>query len=91
MRKASAAGSLAMTGRMSLNRPLLESSAAVMSIGFVVVAKLGRIFAETVARLGASFAIGMPAFDAASAASTQIAPELLIATRRRPCGFQPFR
>jgi hypothetical protein len=32
---------------------------------------------------------GMPATLAASAVSTQTAPELLIATRRRPRGFQP--
>ena len=44
------------------------------------------------ARVGSSnWASARPCFSAASAAITQEAPELLIATSRRPLGFQPFR
>jgi hypothetical protein len=35
--------------------------------------------------------MGIPAMDAASADITQTAPELLMATSRRPLGRQPFR
>ena len=35
--------------------------------------------------------VGIPAMEAASADITQTAPELLMATSRRPLGRQPFR
>ncbi len=80
-----------MTGRMSPNSRLLDNSAAVRSIGFVVVAKLGRMPLSLLSVSGASFAIGMPTAVAASAVKTQTAPELLMATSRLPLGFQPLR
>ena len=91
MRNASAAGSSAITGRMSPNSRLLDNSAAVRSIGLVVVAKVGRMPLSFLSVSGASFAIGIPAEVAASAVMTHTAPELLIATSRRPFGFQPLR
>ena len=76
---------------MSPNSRPLDSKAAVRSIGLVVVAKLGRIPLSFLSVSSASFAIGMPTAVAASAVNTHTAPELLIATRRLPFGFQPFR
>ena len=76
---------------MSPNNRLLDNSAAVRSMGLVVVAKLGRMPLSLRSVSGASYANGLPTAVAASAVSTQTAPELLIATSRRPCGFQPFR
>ena len=76
---------------MSPNSRLLDSSAAVRSIGLVVVAKLGRMPLSFLSVSGASYAIGMPTAVAASAVKTQTAPELLIATSRLPFGFQPFK
>ncbi len=76
---------------MSPNSRLLDSSAAVRSIGLVVVAKLGRIPLSFFSVSSASFAMGMPTAVAASAVMTQTAPELLIATSRLPLGFQPLR
>ena len=89
--KASAASSRAITGRISLSRRLLESSAAVRSMGLVVVAKDGSsLFSESRVS-GLSVAISRPAKVAASAAITQVAPEPEMATSRRPFGFQPLR
>ena len=76
---------------MSPNNRLFDNKAAVRSIGLVVVAKLGRMAFSFLSVSGASFAIGIPTLVAASAVITQTAPELLIATSRRPAGFQPFR
>ena len=91
MKNASAAGSFAIAGRIREKRLLSDSSAAVMSTGFFVVAKPGRIDFSSACVASASGASGMPASVAASAVITQTAPELLIATSRRPFGVQPFR
>ena len=76
---------------MSPNSRLLDNSAAVRSMGLVVVAKLGRMPFSFLSVSSASFAIGMPTVVAASAVITQTAPELLMATSRLPFGFQPLR
>ena len=76
---------------MSRNRLLLDSSAAVRSTGLVVVAKLGSTRARPARVSSFNIAIGMLLALAASAVSTQVAPELETATSRRPAGFQPLR
>ena len=62
-----------------------------MSTGFPSAAKLGSISRSRPWVCSESGASDMPAIDAASAARTHVAPELLIATSRRPLGFQPLR
>ncbi len=89
--KASAASSLATIGRMSLSSRLLESRAAVRSMGFVVVANEGRILSRAERVSGFRVAISRPAKVAASADITQVAPEPEIATKRRPLGLHPLR
>src|SRR5271156_2328430 len=58
---------------MSPNSRLLDNSAAVRSIGLVVVAKLGRMPLSFLSVSGASLAIGMPTAVAASAVRPGIA------------------
>ena len=76
---------------MAPNKRLLLNSAAVMSTGLVVVAKPGRMALSSSWVLASSGSSGMLTRLAASAVNTHTAPELLIATSRRPAGRQPFR
>ena len=91
MKNRSAAGSCATAGSTSPNRPLFDSSAAVMSIGFVAVAKPGSRSATPCRVWADSAASGRPNSSDASAPITQLAPELLMTTSRRPSGRQPLR
>ncbi len=91
MKKRSAAGSRPTIGRMSLKRRLFDSSAAVTSIGLVVVAKPGSTSFSAATVSGWKRPSGRSSSVARSAAMTQLAPELLMATRRRPSGRQPLR
>jgi len=59
----------------SAEQPAVDNSAAVRSIGLVVVAKLGRMPLSFRSVSAASFAMGMPTAVAASAVRTQTAPE----------------
>ena len=62
-----------------------------MSIGLLVVAKPGSDLRIVASVAGARRASCRPSLSAASAAITQLAPELLITTSRRPAGFHPLR
>ena len=62
-----------------------------MSTGFVVVAKLGSTRSNPARVAADSGASESPADVAASAAMTQVAPELLTTARRLPSGRQPLR
>ena len=71
--------------------PLSVSSAPVTSIGFTGVAKPGSTAFILAFVAGGISASGRPKASAASAAMTQLAPELLTTTTRSLFGRQPFR
>ena len=88
---ASTPGSAARTGNTFPKRLLSVSNAAVMSTGFVFVAKVGRISVRACEVSGVNCVNCKPLSAAASAPRTQIAPELLTMARRRPRGCQSLR